>query len=139
MSNHIYPIACHDFLTGDIPWVSGTLKAALLNTGASYNSANTIYGDVSAHQEGTPVTLSSQAVSAGAVASAGSATFSGVTATHVVHAIVLFIDPGAGGAQRLIAWWDTVVGLDLTATGADITVDWNGTTPTGTIITAVGP
>lgn len=140
MANHIYPAYCHDVLTGASPWVSGTLKVSILDAGASYNSANTIYGDVSAHvlTGVTPQTLGTKSVDASANAIAGSTTFSGVTAAQTLSAIVLYIDLG-GGVTRLIAWWDTVVGLPLTTTGADITIDWNGTTPTGTIITAVGP
>jgi hypothetical protein len=139
MANHIYPAYTQDVLNGDTPWVRGAIYAALLSPAAVYNAANTIFGQLSANQVGGTVKLANAAVSAAGVASAGSVTFSGVSAGLTVAAMVLFIDPGAGGAQRLIAWWDTVVGMPLTTTGADITIDWNGTTPTGTVITAVGP
>jgi len=136
MSNAFYDSARHDFATGAMPWVSGTWKAALLNNSATYNNANTQFSDVSANQIGSSNTLTGNAVSAPGVCSSDSTTFTSISSSLTVKAIVIYIDLG-GGVTRLMAWFDTGTGLPLTTTGTNITVDWNATVSHGTVFTVV--
>jgi len=137
VANHIYPRYLSLVLHPGIDLTDGNVVAALVNNSASYNSANTDFSSLSGNQVGGSVTPGSPTVT-GAVFSANSVTFSSISAGLYVQAIVLY--HVNGGAKDLIAWLDTGTGLPITSTsGANITVDWNGSSPSGTIITATGP
>lgn len=136
MANAFYTAAKHDFPTGDVQWGLSDIKATLVNAGYTFSAAHTTLADLGANVLAgiTNQALTGEAVSAGGVASADSVTFAGVTAAQTLKALILYDDQG-GGVTRLIAYFDTGAGFGLTTTGADITVDWNGTPANGTVFT----
>lgn len=137
MANAFYNAALQDIPNGATPWSTGSIKATLVGSGYTYSATHSTLADLGGNQLSgcTPQALTGNAVSTAGVATANSITFSGVTASQALEAIVLYIDLG-GGSTRLIAYFDTGAGLPLTTTGADITVDWNATPGNGTVFTA---
>lgn len=121
MANVLYPLGKKALLDGDIAFDSGTIKAALIDTGTvSYNAAHDFYNDISAGVVGTPVALGSKTTTAGAFDSAD-VTWTSVSG-NTVEAIVLYLDTGNVATSILIAWYDTgITGLPLTPNGGDVT------------------
>ena len=121
MANVLYPLGKKALLDGDVPFDSGTIKAALIDTGTvSYNAAHDFYNDISAGVVGTPVALGSKTTTAGAFDSAD-VTWTSVSG-NTVEAIVLYLDTGNVATSILIAWYDTgITGLPLTPNGGDVT------------------
>ncbi len=104
--------------------LTGTLKAALVDTGTyTYNSAHDFYDDVSG-VVGTPQTVGSKTYTNGLLDGAD-VTFTAVSGS-TAEAIVLFLDTGTPATSRLVAYLDTgVTGLPVTPNGGDITITWN--------------
>jgi hypothetical protein len=134
MANAAYNIALQKVPLGSMPWGSGTVKATLVNASYTYSSAHTQYSDISAYVLSgvTDQTLTSNAVDGSGNASADSITFSGVTASQTVQAVIVYFDYG-GGVTSLMWYFDTGSGFPLSTTGADITIDWNNTPSNGTV------
>lgn len=126
MANAIYPKYKEAIISGgsNTNLSSGTVKAALVDTGTyTYNSAHDFYDDVSG-VVGTPVTLSSKTVTNGTFDAADS-TFTSVSGS-TVEAIIIYIDTGSSATSRLVAFLDTgFTGLPVTPNGGDILVTWN--------------
>lgn len=125
MANAVYP----KFKEGLIQATSGTaltgtLKAALVDTGTyTYNSAHDFYDDVSG-VVGTPQTIGSKTYTNGLLDGAD-VTFTAVSGS-TAEAIVLFLDTGTPATSRLVAYLDNgVTGLPVTPNGGDITITWN--------------
>lgn len=137
MANAFYNAAKHDILTGDDPWVSGSVKATLVNAGYTFNIAHTQYSDISGSilSGVTDQSVGGKTVSPSGTAAGNSVTFGGVTAAQTAKAVIIYIDLG-GGVTRLIAYFDTGTGFPLTTTGANITIDWNNTPVNGTVYIA---
>lgn len=126
MANAIYPKYKEALLSGatDISLSSGTVKAALVDTGTyTYSAAHQFLSSLSG-VVGTAVTLGSKSVTNGAFDSADP-TWTAVSGSSV-EAIVLYIDTGVAGTSRLVAYIDTVTsGLPVTPNGGDITFTVN--------------
>lgn len=129
MSNQLYDKARERFLRGQINWVSDTIKAVLVDSGAyAINAASHEYfSSVPAGARiSASVTLTGKADTAGS-ADAADATFTAVTGTSI-EAIVIYKDTGDEATSPLIAYIDTGTGLPITPNGGDIIVNWdNGT------------
>ena len=126
MANAIYPKWKEAVANGGSNVaLSGTLKAALIDTGVvSYNAAHDFYDDINAGVIGTPVALASKTYTNG-VLDAADTTFTAVSGASV-EAIVLYIDTGVAGTSRLFAWIDTgVTGLPFTPSGGNVQITWN--------------
>ena len=121
MANALYPLGKKALLDGDVAFDSGTIKAALIDTGTvSYNAAHDFYNDISAGVVGTPVALGSKTTTGGVFDSAD-VTWTAVSGS-TVEAIVLYLDTGNVATSILIAWYDTgITGLPLTPNGGDVT------------------
>lgn len=129
MANAIYPKYKEGILqsAANTNMSSGTVKAALVNTGTyTYSSAHQFYSSVSG-VVGTPVTLGTKTFTNG-VFDAADITFTAVTGS-AAQAIILYIDTGTAATSPLIMYQDTgVTGLPVTPNGGDINVVWdNGT------------
>lgn len=121
----LLPIAGVDWLTDDIKvtLVTDTYVFDATHTDLAALGANVIAGI-------TNQSVNITNVDATGFVSADSVTFSGATAAQTVGGIVVYVDRG-GGTTQLLWFFDTGTGFPLTTTGADITVDWNGSAGTG--------
>lgn len=126
MANAIYPLYKQAILTGgaNTNMSTGTVKAALVDTGVyTYSAAHEFLTSLTG-RVGTDATLGSKTFTNG-VFDAADATYTAVTGNSA-EAIVLYIDTGTAGTSRLIAYLDTgFTGLPVTPNGGDITVSWN--------------
>jgi hypothetical protein len=126
MANAIYPKYKEAVLqsAANSNMSSGTVKAALVDTGTyTYSSAHEFYSSVSG-VIGTPQTLGTKTFTNG-VFDAADITYTGVSGA-TVEAIVIYIDTGVAGTSRLIAFLDTgFTGLPVTPNSGDIAVAWN--------------
>lgn len=103
---------------------SGTLKAALIDTGTyTYDAAHEFFSSITG-VVGTPQTIGTKTFVDGLLDGAD-ITVPGVTGASV-EALLLYLDTGVAGTSRLIAYIDTgVTGLPVTPNGGDINVAWN--------------
>ena len=126
MANAIYPLYKQSLLDGDanIDLNDLTVRVALVDTGVyTYSAAHqfltSLTGVVGTAQEITATTV------VNGVFDGGDVTFSAVTG-NTAEALVIYIDTGAAGTSRLVAFIDTgVTGLPVTPNGGNITVTWN--------------
>lgn len=105
--------------------LTGTVKAALIDTGAyTYSAAHDFWDDASAAVVGTPQTLSSKTYTNGTF-DAADVTYTAVSGNSV-EAIIIFIDTGTPSTSRLIAYLDTgYTGLPVTPNGGNISIAWD--------------
>jgi len=125
MANAIYPKYKEAVLTSAAnSSLTGTLKAALVDTGAyTYSAAHEFLSSLTG-VVGTAHTLVSKSYADG-VFDAADVTYPAVTGNSV-EAIVFYIDTGNANTSRLVAYLDTgFTGLPVTPNGGDITVTWN--------------
>ena len=124
MASVIYPKAKEALLQGTINMSSGTVKAALIDTGTyTYSAAHDFYNDVSG-VVGTPQTIGTKTFTNG-LFDGDNVTFSAVSGA-TVEAIIIYIDSGVSGTSPLIAYIDSGTGLPVTPNGGDIVTTWNG-------------
>lgn len=136
MANALYPKFKEALLnqaagTAAINLSSDTnIKVALVNiTGSTnaytYSSSHQYFNSVSTNSAAVVstnyATLTSRSVTNG-VFDAADITFTSVTSTNVVGALVIFKDTGTAASSPLIAFLDTGSGLSITPNGGDITV-----------------
>lgn len=125
MANAVYPLYKQALIQGTAGTsLTGTLKAALIDTGTyTYSAAHDFYNDVSG-VVGTPQTIGSKTYVNGLLDGAD-VTFTAVTGASC-EAIILYLDTGTAGTSALVAYIDTsVTGLPVTPNGSDITITWN--------------
>jgi hypothetical protein len=132
VANSLYPKYLDDLLNGAYDTVTASIGCALLNNSASYSSSDTDFTALVANRIGSTVDLTGVTLT-GVTISANSVTFTGISASLTVKAVVLFHDTGGGASGALIAWFDTGTGLPLTTDGSDVTVNWNNTPTAGNI------
>lgn len=126
MANTLFDKARQRFLEAQINWMTDTVKAILVDTGA-YTPQTAIHeylADIplSARIAG-PVTLTAKATTGGA-ADAADSTFTSVSGPSI-EAIVIYIDTGTEATSPLVAYIDTATGLPITPNGGDIIVTWD--------------
>ena len=136
MANALYPKFKEALLnqaagTAAINLSSDTnIKVALVNiTGSTnaytYSSSHQYFNSVSTNSAAVVstnyATLTSRSVTNG-VFDAADITFTSVTSTNVIGALVIFKDTGTASNSPLIAFLDTGSGLSITPNGGDITV-----------------
>jgi hypothetical protein len=134
LANTVYNATKNAWGLGNFVWTGSTWYAALISNSYTPNfSTDTWTGSVVADQIGGSVALASCAVSSAGALSANSVTFTGISASLTVKSIVVYYYNGT--SYLLAFYYDTGTGLPLTTTGANVTVDWNGTTPSGNLLT----
>lgn len=139
MANALYPKFKEALLnqaagTAAINLSSDTnIKVALVNiTGSTnaytYSSSHQYFNSVSTNSAAVVstnyATLTSRSVTNG-VFDAADITFTSVTSTNVVGALVIFKDTGTASNSPLIAFLDSGSGLSITPNGGDITIAWD--------------
>jgi hypothetical protein len=123
MASVVYPKAKESFLKADLD-LDSTIRAVLIDTGTyTYNAAHDNYDDLSGVVGTESGAFASKTFTNG-VFDAADITFSAVTG-NTAEAIVIFLDSGAPGTDKLIAYIDSAIGLPVTPNGGDITVTWN--------------
>lgn len=126
MANVIYPKFKEALLDGsaNIDLNDGTVKVALIDTGAyTYNAAHDFYDDLSG-VVGTPQAIANTTVTDG-LFDGDDVTFPTVSG-NTVEALVIFIDTGNTATSRLVAYIDSgVTGLPVTPNGGNINTAWN--------------
>lgn len=126
MANAIYPKYKEALLGGasNIDMDGGTVKAALVDTGAyTYSTAHDFYNDLSG-VVGTPQAIANTTVTNG-LFDGDNVTFTGLTGNSA-EAIIIYIDTGNTATSRLVAYIDTgVTGLPVTPNSGDVTITWN--------------
>ena len=142
MANALYPKFKEALLnqaagTAAINLSSDTnIKVALVNiTGSTnaytYSSSHQYFNSVSTNSAAVVstnyATLTSKTVNSpvSGVFDAADVTFTSVTSTNVVGALVIFKDTGTASNSPLIAFLDSGSGLSITPNGGDITVAWD--------------
>lgn len=126
MANTLYTNARKMFLEGGINWLTNTVKAMMIDTGAYTPNFDThmYLSDIPTSARITPgVALTNKATTGGA-ADADDVTFTTVSGP-TIEAILLYIDTGVESTSPLIAWLDTATGLPITPNGGDIIVTWD--------------
>ena len=126
MANTLYDAARQRFLEAQINWMTDTIKALLVDTGA-YTPQTAVHqylSDIptSARIAG-PVTLTAKSTTGGA-ADAADVTFTSVSGPSS-EAIIIYADTGTEASSPLIAYIDTATGLPITPNGGDIIVTWD--------------
>ena len=103
---------------------TGTLKAALVDTGTyTYSAAHQYYSSVTG-VVGTPVAIGSPTYTSG-VLDGADVTVTAVTG-NTVEAIVVYLDTGSAATSPLVAYIDSAsAGLPFTPNGGDAIVTWN--------------
>jgi hypothetical protein len=126
MASVVYPKAKEGLLKADIDLEGGTVKAALIDTGAyTYNAAHDFWDDASAGLIGTAQTLGTKTYTNGTFDAADS-TFTSVTGNSV-EAIIIYVDSGSAATSPLVAYIDSAsAGLPVTPNGGNIVVTWSG-------------
>lgn len=125
MANAIYPKWKEAIIQASTnSSLTGTVKAALVDTGTyTYSASHQFYSDLTG-VVGTPQTMATKTYTNG-VFDGNDVTYTAVTGNSV-EALVIYIDTGTAGTSRLVAYIDTgVTGLPVTPNGGDITVTWN--------------
>ena len=125
MANAIYPKYKEAVMqSASDSSLTGTVKAALVDTGTyTYSAAHQFLTSLTG-VVGTAQTLGSKTYTDG-VFDAADVTYTAVTGNSA-ESIVLYIDTGTAGTSRLVAFLDTgFTGLPVTPNGGDITVTWN--------------
>lgn len=126
MANALYDFGREGFLTGDIGWGSGDIRAVLVDTNDyTVDLANDQFlSDVAAAgRVAVSGSLTSKTTTDG-VADAADVTFTAVSG-DVSEALVLYQHTGVDSTGRLIAYLDTVTNLPVTPNGGDIIVAWD--------------
>lgn len=128
MPNAIYPLYKQAILTGgaNTNMSSGTVRAAIVDTGVyTYSAAHEFQTSLTG-VIGTAQTLNSKTFTGGAF-DADNVTYTAVTGASA-EAIVIYIDTGTPATSRLVAFLDSgFTGLPVTPNGGDITITWNAT------------
>lgn len=123
MASAIYPKAKESLLQAGINLSSGTVKAALVDTGTyTYSTAHDFFNDVTG-VVGTPATIGTKTFTNGLFDGAD-VTYTAVSGA-TVEAIIIYVDTGVSSTSPLVAYIDTGTGLPVTPNGGDITITWN--------------
>jgi predicted membrane protein len=125
MANAIYPKYKEALLSGSANIaLTGTVKAALLDTATyTYSATHQYLTDLSGIV-GTATAIGSPTVTNG-LFDGNDVTFTSVSGA-TAEAIAIYIDTGSGATSRLVAYIDTgVTGLPVTPNGGNIVVTWN--------------
>ena len=128
MANAIYPLFKQALLdaSSNVDLNDGTVKCVLIDAADyTYSASHDFLDDVAAGARiGTAQTIANTTVTDG-LFDGDNVTFTAVSG-DVAEAILIYIDTGAEGTSRLVAYIDTgVTGLPVTPNGGDITITWH--------------
>lgn len=126
MANSLYEKGRQAFLEGGIAWLTDTIKLVLVDT-ADYTvnlATHDNLDDVpAAARVATSSALTGKTTTDG-VADADDVVLTSVSG-DISEALVLFKDTGTESTSKLIAYYDTAIGLPVTPVGTNITIQWD--------------
>lgn len=128
MTKRFYEKGAEQVLSGNVDFVSDTIKVSLMKNAYTPNySADDFYDDISANVQAT-VTLASKSVTGGDF-DAADITFTAVAAGETCNAIVIWKDTGVAGTSPILAYIDSsdITNFPVTTSGADVSVTWANT------------
>ncbi len=126
MSNTLYDKGRAAFGNGQIPWLSGNIKAILVDS-ALYTEDLVNDEFLQDVPVGARTSISANLTgknNTGGIMGAADTPFTAVPAGLPQEYVVLFLDLGGESTSRLIGRVDTATGLPITPNGGDITVVW---------------
>ena len=126
MPNALYDSGRQKFLEGSIPWLTGTIKAVLVDSGQYTLSLSThsSLADIPVGARISTTAAFTNKTSVAGVADADDVTFPGVTGVTSEY-IIPYLDSGTATTSWLICIYDTATGLPVTPSGGDIIVQWS--------------
>lgn len=127
MANAMYDTGRAAFGNAGINWLSDTIKAILIDTGAyTPNLATDAFLSIVpvGARIGPVLTLATKTNVAG-VLGAANLSFTGITGAPTIEAVLLFKDTGVEGTSQLIALIDTATGLPVPAGASQVNVTWD--------------
>lgn len=120
MADAIYPKAKEAFLQGNLDMATANIKAVLVTSAYTYNSAHQYHSDLTGIEE-TSGNMASKTFTNGQF-NAADLTFS-ATAGSACNAVIIYEDTGVSGTSQLIAYLDSGSGFPVTL-GGDVTMVW---------------
>lgn len=125
MANALFPKGREGILDESINMNSGDIRAMLVLSSYTYDSADQFVSDLGAVDNGRSAALASKTFTDGVFDAADTPLIA--TAATASNAVVLFKHTGVDGTARLVAYIDTVnSGLPFTpAAGGAVTVAWD--------------
>lgn len=125
MANILYPKFKEALLDGGLDLDGGTVRVVLVDLAAyTYSAAHDFLNDVPSEARiGAPQELQSKTFVDG-VFDAANVSVPAVTGP-TVEAVLFYLDTGTAGTSRLIALYDTGVGLPVTPNGGAINLTFN--------------
>lgn len=126
MSNALYDKGRERFLTGQVNWLTDTIKVSLIDTNDySFSQTHEYYSSVVV----VPSAVVATGTLAGKNAANGVADANDLTLTGVSgdasEALIIWKDTGDSATSPLLAYIDTATGLPVTPNSGDITIVWD--------------
>jgi hypothetical protein len=134
MANGMYNAGKLAMESGYFNWTAVDWYVALVNASYTANLAtDTVESIFAADVVGSAQLMSGNSLSSSPILVSNTLTFTGISSSLTVKSIVVYYNDGTH--DFLAFYYDTGTGLPLTTTGANVTIDWNGTTPAGNLMT----
>ena len=125
MANTLYTKAKEKILSGDIDFITDTIKVSLVkNTYPQNIATDEFYADISTYVLSTNQTLTAKTISGG-VLDGGDVTYPAVTAGATSEGVVIWKDTGNPATSPVLLYLATIGGFPLLTSGCDITVAWS--------------
>jgi hypothetical protein len=134
MANGMYNAAKLAMENGTFNWTASGWQVALVNASYTPNLVtDTTEGAFAGDVVGAAQAMSGNSLGSSPILTSNTLTFTGISSGLTVKSIVVYFNNGT--LDFLAFYYDTGTGLPLTTTGANVTIDWNGTTPAGNLMT----
>lgn len=134
MANTMYNVAKLEMETGGFSWGDGLWYAVLTNSSYVPNFVTDASKSVwAADIIGTATAMTGNSTASSPILVSNSVTFTGISSSLTVAAVIVYHDTGSVSFPAF--YFNVGTGLPLTTTGANVTVDWNGTSPSGNVMT----
>lgn len=127
MASALYDLARAAFAGGVLNWAGATPVRALLVNADLYAvdlATDEMLADVPVAARVATALVEGRAIDGAGVCDAEDVTFQAVAGAQV-DAVVLWLDTGAEGTSRLIAYVDNFTGFPFVPSGSDVTLRWN--------------
>lgn len=125
MANMLYTKAKEKILQGQINLLTDDIRVAVVSNGYVQSmTTDEFLSSVEAHILGTPLELTSRAVTGGAFSGANLA-FTDIPPSQTTEGVVIYKHTGDPATSQLIFYADQVQGFPMTTSGAAVEVRWD--------------